>query len=292
MIRRMIPAASAAPAWPASLELGYAHVQGRTLPLHRRSHGPLRLQKSFWPETAGTCHQIIVHPPGGIAGGDDLRLRLHLGPQSSVLLTTPGAAKWYRSLGSPAHQQVQARLEADSRLEWLPNENIVFDGALAELDTRWELAPGARLIAADMLCLGRPAGDQPFSSGRVRQRLSLHRWDESGGRPLFTERLLLSGDDRRLSARVGLGGAACLGTLIATLPVDSGGLADAMRQALERLNQDQPGEWALTCLPELLVLRWMGPQAEPGWRLLRGAWQWLRPAVMDLPAHTPRIWAT
>jgi urease accessory protein len=47
--------------WHAALELGYALVQGRTVPVHRRHQGPLRVQKHFI-DGHGQCQHIVVHP--------------------------------------------------------------------------------------------------------------------------------------------------------------------------------------------------------------------------------------
>ncbi|KAF1855369.1 hypothetical protein Lal_00004281 [Lupinus albus] len=113
------------------------------------------------------CQHIIVHPPGGIAGGDRLDISARVGDGAWAQLTSPGAAKWYRAR-SPAFQTLALRVEAGATLEWLPQETIVFSGAQAELSTRIDLAADARLFYWDVVALGRPppASASPAATSR------------------------------------------------------------------------------------------------------------------------------
>src|SRR5690606_12887721 len=81
----------------------------------------LRVQKHLYAEGPEVCQHIIVHPPGGIAGGDRLDIDVAVGAGAWAQLTSPGAAKWYRA-AAPAFQQLRLRVEAGATLEWLPRK--------------------------------------------------------------------------------------------------------------------------------------------------------------------------
>ncbi|MDZ7811306.1 MAG: urease accessory protein UreD [Arhodomonas sp.] len=179
----MSAAVAESPGWRASLELGFGPLGGRTVPTHRRHSGPLRVQKAFHPEP-GVCHSYILHPPGGVVGGDRLNTTVDVKPGAHALITTPGAAKFYRSAGPVACQRQSLRVAAGATLEWLPLEQIVFDGAQVEANLLVELEAGARFIGWELTCLGRPAAAAPFRSGRFDAWMQLHR-DEV---PLLHER--------------------------------------------------------------------------------------------------------
>ena len=99
----------------------------RTVLARRRHHGPLVVQRPFYPEPNGTCHLYVLHPPGGVVGGDRLSVDVRLARGAArALLTTPAAAKFYRTQGLRAAQRLHMRVGAGSRLEWLPQENIVY----------------------------------------------------------------------------------------------------------------------------------------------------------------------
>ncbi len=86
------------------------------------------VQRPFYPE-GGTCHVYLLHPPGGVVGGDQLELQVQSEPGSHALITTPAATKFYRA-GPHPHSLLQQNLQVrDATLEWLPQETIVFDGA-------------------------------------------------------------------------------------------------------------------------------------------------------------------
>ena len=299
---------AAFPSWPAHLHLAYQQVNGQTTPTRRLSSGPLRLQKSFWPEGPRSCHQILVHPPGGIAGNDQLHIELQLQAGSQVLLTTPGAAKWYASLGPMASQQLRAELGPNSRLEWLPQENIFFAGCQATLESDWILSPGSQLLTAEMLCFGRPANAELFSHGFVRQH---NRYWLGGagsaeqpshnavgwGKPvgaqqlLFQERFQLRGNSAALQAQAAMGAHPCLGTLVATAPNSaSTSWSSQLRDTLSACTPDS--EWAATSVAGLTILRWRGRWAEEGWGILRQAWQIWREQQSGQAAPAIRIWST
>ena len=76
--------------WHAELELGYGRFGDTTRPIQRRHKGPLRVQKHLYAEGPHVCQHIIVHPPGGIAGGDRLDISASVGPDAWAQLTSPG----------------------------------------------------------------------------------------------------------------------------------------------------------------------------------------------------------
>src|SRR4051794_8349792 len=195
--------------WHAELELGYEVRAGRSVLVRRRHHGPLAVQRPFHPEPDGTCHTYVLHPPGGVVGGDQLCLQAHVGRNARVLLTTPAATKLYRSGGRPARVFQHVTVASGARCEWLPQETIAYAGAEVSIETRFELEPGATLLAWDVTCLGRPASGERFERGCIEQRLRIVR----GGEPVLLERTRYAGGAAVLSAPWGLSGLPVAGTV-------------------------------------------------------------------------------
>lgn len=283
---------TAPPGWSATLELAYGARGGHTVPTLRRHVGPLRVQKGFTPEGPGVWHQVVVHPPGGIAGGDALRIDVAAAAGAHALLTAPGAAKWYRSGGATASQLLAIEVAAGAALEWLAPETIVFDGARARLATRCRVARGGTLILAELFSLGRPASGERFERGRLDTAIDIH---DMHGAPRFLERTRLAGSDPLLDSPVGLAGRPLFGTLIAVsdrLDDDATGqrALSACRDALASTTTAE--EVGVTRLPGVLVVRWRGCRADAGQAVLRSAWAELRPLLLDRPAVAPRIWST
>lgn len=270
----------AARGWQARLELGFAPRDERTRLVHRRHYGPLVLQRPFYPEGA-PCHVYLLHPPGGIVGGDRLELHVHCDAAAHALITTPAANKFYRSAGATARQSQTLHVSAGATLEWLPQEQILFQGARVDTITRVELAPSARFIGWEMTCLGRPASGEGFEQGYLRQRLEIWR----DGTPLLIERSRIEGGSSWMQARYGLGGHSVTGTLAAV------GAGDAHVAALrEALPETAPV--AATRLDDVVLLRYLGDSAEQARTLLNQAWQVLRPLLLERSACEPRIWKT
>lgn len=141
--------------WHGHLQLDYRRDGERTTALDRH-HGPLRVLQRLYPEGERICHHVLVHPPGGIVGGDVLQIDLRQAAGTHAVITTPGATRFYRSAGERAVQGLDARLAEAARLEWLPMETIAYRGCRAENRLHFELAPGAGLLGWDMLALGLP----------------------------------------------------------------------------------------------------------------------------------------
>jgi len=268
--------------WEAELELGFASTGPRTVPARRWHRGPLAVQKPFYPE-GSPCHMYLLHPPGGLVGGDHLSIDVNVDAGAHALLTTPASTKFYRSAGPAATQVQHLRVAAGGVLEWLPQDTILFDGCRAELETRVELEPKATFIGWDVLCLGRPASGDTYAGGRCRQRLELWR----GGEPLLLERTALDGGEDILGEPWGMGGRTVTATLVAT---------SADRSALDAVRADvTAGDGALfsaTLMDDLLVCRYQGHQAQAALHCFETAWRAIRPRLLDRPASPPRIWRT
>jgi len=266
--------------WCAELRLGFAPRAGATRLVERRQRGPLVVQRPFLPGD-GSCHCYLLHPPGGVVGGDELTIEVDAAPASAVLLTTPGATKFYRSAGAWARVTQRLSVAAGASLEWLPQENILFPGAQLQMGTTLALAEGARFIGWEILCAGRPAAQEQFTQGQAQIGLRIER----AGRVLLRERLRL--DATLLAAATGLRGHPASATLVVT-PADPAALALA-RAALG----PTPAEVAAATLVDgLLLVRWLGQDAEAARRCLLPVWEALRPAIIGLPALRPRIWST
>jgi urease accessory protein len=271
--------------WQARLELGFERRDSSTILARREHFGPLRVQKALYPEGEAVCHAIVLHPPSGIAGGDQLNIGVNVGPGAHALLTTPGAGKWYRSAGAWAGQRLEFDVAANATLEWLPQENIVFDGARADMQSRVKLATGARCIAWDVLCLGRRAGGERFERGEVNLATRIER----DGKPVWLERGCFCGSSDLLDSPAALAGFSVSGTLLATGPNLDAGLLAACRQIASAETEARTG---LTLLPDLLVARYLGHASEAARGWFAELWQVLRPAVIGRHAQTPRIWNT
>jgi len=269
-------------AWRAELELGFERRGARTVLASRRQDGPLAVQKPLYPEGDGICHAIVLHPPGGIAGGDELEIAVRAADHARALLTTPGAAKWYRTSGPWASQSLAIEVGDGGCIEWLPQETIVFDGALAGMRTELRLAGSARYIGWEILCLGRSGSGERFARGMCRPETRLLR----DGRLLRFERGTIEGGGALLESPAGLGGETVCGTLLAS--------AEGLQALLARCRELKPesGAGAVTVLPGVLVARYLGGSSESAKRYFAGLWAVLRPAVAGCEAVEPRIWRT
>lgn len=273
-----------ASSWQALLDLGFERRGDGTVLARRAHHGPLRIQKPLYPEGADVCHALVLHPPSGIVGGDHLDIRASADAGAHALLTTPGAGKWYRSAGAHAVQELSVNVAANAVVEWLPQESILFSGALAEIRNRINVAAGGLYLGLDTLCFGRRASGERFDNGALRLATDIHL----DGRLLWRERGDIAGASPLLTSPVGMAGHAVCSTLLVAGREIAPDLLAAARAAVEVHGVQQ----GITVLPHLLVARWLGDSTEAARAWFLNLWRVLRPALIAREAVTPRIWNT
>ncbi|MBC7435733.1 MAG: urease accessory protein UreD [Bdellovibrionales bacterium] len=277
--------------WHARLDLDYRSepANGAARSVARFAHtGPLRILQSLYPEGDGICHNVLVHPPGGLVGGDTLDIAITAAPDSHGLITTPGATRFYKSDGEPALQHTRIALEDNARIEWLPLEAICHSGCLAENRLRMTLAPTSELIGWDVTALGLPTAGQPFDSGSFRQHIELPGVWLERGRIDATDSLLMNGP-------LGLAGRRCMASIFFVAG-----------SKLERHRRDQALEAARAVIeahalhdtaaatspnPQVVVVRALAPLVEPAMDLMRKVWGAWRGACWNMPAPGLRIWS-
>ena len=268
--------------WKAELDLCFKNSGGRTILASRSQSGPLTVQRPFYPE-ANVCHLYLLHPPGGVVGGDELYINARLKEQANVLITTPGATKFYRNTGLLAQQIQTLSVQDGCALEWFPQENIFFDGTHSLLKTRVELTQSARFMGWEINCYGRPAANESFESGKVLTSLEVFRC----GQPLLLDRLLIDSSNA-LQSPSSMNNYPCLGSFVATHVTDD--LLEIARLALADI--EMPVQIGLTLMHDILVARCLGNYAEQVSLALKCIWTAIRPEVLGREVCHPRIWST
>ena len=271
--------------WQARLDLRINRREEKSILAGRAHHGPLRVQKALYPEGDNLCHAVILHPPGGIAGGDELAVRIEVGEKAQALVTTPGAGKWYRGGGRKAAQDIRLAIGKGGTLEWLPQENIFFDGVDASQSVHVLMDEGASFLGLETSCLGRTAAGEEFSQGRIALKSRLN----VGGKLIWYERGILEGGSEWLRHPAGLAGFSVLATLLAVGPMMDAELLAACRDV-----EQQPGlSCGTTLLPGgLLMARCLGESAERVRSWFVALWTVLRPSLINKNSSIPRIWNT
>jgi urease accessory protein len=276
--------ASAHSAWQAHLRLGFTLHDGVSRLVERTHCGPLRVQKPLYPEGGAVCHAIIIHPPGGVVGGDQLAVDATAGEGAHALLTSPGAAKWYRANGHVSGQHIALRAGSGAAIEWLPQESIFFDQACVRLRHEVELAADAAYIGCDIVCLGRSASGEIFNTGSIGQQVQIRR----GGKLLWWEQGVLAGGGALMASPLGLGGHTVCATLIAV----GTQVSPAVLAAVRAIAVPEGAMFGATQMKSLVAVRLLCGDSEAARHAMLAAWQLLRPAALGREAVVPRIWNT
>ena len=273
--------------WQARLQLNYRLESHRSVARFQHD-GPLRILQSLYPEGDAICHNVLVHPPGGLVGGDTLDIGVTVGPGAHGLITTPGATRFYRTQGEAAEQRARITLDAGARLEWLPLETICYDGCIAESRLNLNLAPDAEMIGWDVTALGLPRADQPFAQGSFRQHIEVPG--------IWLERGYISATDKRLlDGPIGLAGRRCLASIyfVTGSPMGRERRQQALDGARAVLDTHELRGTAGATSPNdrVVVVRALAPLVEPAMGLLRQIWGAWRADLWGKTAPSPRIWS-
>lgn len=270
--------------WHATLELWFEQNQNATRLMRRRHVGPLAVQRPFYPESDGAAHVYLLHPPGGVAGGDQLNVRCFLGSDARTVLTTPGATKFYRSDQGRSKLITEIDVQRGGICEYLPQETIIFDGANASINTTIRLVEDAVYLGWEFLSFGRPACGETFTTGQFHQRVEILR----NGHPIWFEQFRMSGGDDLIKASFGLAEKPILGTMVYTGPIAE----SAVVRIREALGEKASRLFSISQLERVVVCRYLGRRMSEAKALFRQAWEILRVAGLGKPATAPRIWAT
>jgi urease accessory protein len=286
--------------WKAELSLGLAQTKRGSVLNACRHQGPLYVQKAFYPEGRDLAHLYLLHPPGGMVSGDDLRINVTMAQAARALITTPGAGRVYKARADKTlqTQHIQLRLASGSSLEWLPLENIIYPGAHTQLNTDIHLAENSRFIGWEISSFGLKASQQPFNHGQLAQRLQIFQ----AGRLKVREALSLNPEQHHfMHSRAGLANRSVNALLIAG-PFSGENKVDELLSALQTqcteltkvkaANNPPPALAAVSLNGEFMQIRYLGDCSEQARLLFIRCWTLLRPALIQREACEPRIWAT
>jgi len=279
--------------WYGHLNLDYCLSGERTI-AHDRHDGPLRVLQRLYPEGDHVCHHVLVHPPGGLVGGDVLDINMQLQSGSHALITTPGATRFYKSTGAEAVQRLVAKVADGARLEWLPLETLAYRSCVASNRMRFELAPGAEMMGWDVLALGLPAAGEAFDDpthphGRFTQEIELPGvWLERG--------TVRAGDTLLLDSPLGWAGQRVMATMwLAAGAHLSRDRREALLESARAIQVTHPlSSMAGSTSPHdaVVILRVLANRVEPAMSLLTQVWAQWRQTAWNMTPCAPRVWRT
>ena len=270
--------------WHGSLQLVYSNHQGSTQLTHAQVKAPLKVQRPFYPEGQAVCHSVVLHTAGGIVGGDRLSQNIHLKANAHALITNAAASKVYRSNGQQARQTIEIQVDADACLEWLPQETIVFNGAVYRQDLRVELAQNASWLGWEIARFGRSARGEKFLEGEWRSHTEV--WQQ--GRPLWIDRQWLPGKEEIFNSPHGLAGKPVVASLAWVGQAVSPEIIEKARILWN--SQNRQGEAGVTQLISGILCRYRGSSTAEVRNWFTDIWHLLRLSFLGRPSCLPRVW--
>lgn len=271
----------------ARLSLGFERDSEITRLTEKNHFGPLLVQKPFYPEGKEVCHVVIVHPPGGIVGGDELSISARVGASASAQITTPGASKWYKANGHVSQQKISIEVQAGGSLEWVPQETIFFDNANVMVDHQVTLEKDAVYIGCEIWCFGRTASGESFNNGQIRQRTTIQR----DGKKIWLEQIRLRGGSQAMKDSLALAGKTVCATLILTGKTINPSLIELARVEAESITKGI-GEIGISQFKSIVIVRYLGDSSEAARHVMLRAWALFRPEIVGRTGIVPRMWNT
>lgn len=284
--------------WLAKLALTFSHNAYGTQLKTTSRQGPLSVQKAFYPEGQECAHIYLLHPPAGIVSGDELNVEITIEDQGHVLVTTPGANRFYRarenlSIGVSKQTQITSLFLGDEAIaENFPQETIVYEGADGFNTVDVHIKETSIYLGWDITCLGLPSSDQYFDQGQYTQLNRLYCNDTL----IYHDRIEISPSNQLLHHMAGLASKPVFGTFLVYAPTqltqlkDRKVIVEELRALIEAENAQEL--ISITDIRGLFVIRYLGEQAHQCKHLFITLWQHLRPLVIEASAIEPRIWHT
>jgi urease accessory protein len=208
------------------LKARYVFADGATRIDTLTEYGGYRLR---FPTThAAYIEASQINTGGGVAGGDSLAFALELGAGAEAVQTTATAERIYRSIGPPARMDIRLNIGQAARLDWLPQETVLYSGARLNRRFDVDMAPDARLLMAEIVVFGRVAHGEVLETGAFSDRWRIRR----GGALVFAEAVRLDGQMAAVLARPAVAVGARSAGLIVALAPDAEDRIEAVRGVL------------------------------------------------------------
>jgi urease accessory protein len=257
------------------LKARYVFADGATRIDTLSEYGGYRLR---FPTThAAYIEASQINTGGGVAGGDSLAFALDLGAGAEAVHTTATAERIYRSIGPPARTDIALNVGPAARLDWLPQETILYSGARLNRRFEVEMAPDARLLMAETVVFGRVAHGEVLETGQLCDQWRIRR----GGALVFAEAVRLDGQVAAALARPAVAAGARSAGLIVALSPDAGDRIEAVRAVLA----DARSDCGVSAWNSKLTARFLGTPEDVRRDIIRVT-EVLSDRVM------PRVWMT
>jgi urease accessory protein len=255
-----------------TIALSVKALDGRTLRSHVHEDGSLRVR---FPNAAPEALEaVFVNTGGGMTGGDRFTIDIALEAGTSLIAGTAAAEKVYRSNGPDAEMAVTLNIAEGARLFWLPQETILFDQARLSRSIDVNMAPGASLLMAEAVVLGRVAHGEAMLQGMLADRWRIRR----DGRLIYADTARLDG---AISAKLGQAAVTNGGIAFATVLCAPGG--EDQLAAVRALDETFKSEVGISAWNGIAVARLC---AKDGAALRHD----LIAVLAALGAQVPRLW--
>ncbi|NJR42063.1 MAG: urease accessory protein UreD, partial [Akkermansiaceae bacterium] len=137
---------------------------------HQSFSSPIHLGKSYIDQ--GKLVLNIVNPTAGFFDGDVVQANVSVGKHGQLVLSTPSAARVYRTRSGAAAANKQVfHIGENAFMEWIPEPFIPHAGARYVQETTIHLHPTANLLYFDWLAPGRVAMGEVFAYQQLEWKL-------------------------------------------------------------------------------------------------------------------------
>lgn len=281
--------------WQASIKLEFRKDNDKTLMVRNLHYGPLVVQKPFYPEVA--CHVYLLHPPGGVASCDHLCVEAKANEHSQVLITTPGATKFYKGENNYSLFEQNFYVENDASLEYLPAQNIFYKGTHTKVKTTFYLKDNSRIAFRDVSKCGMKDEERPFENSSLFNTVTI----VENGKEKLIETSFIDGQDD-LEALSGNYGCVYTGTYITNKVCEE--TLDKIRAILDSYKDNSSFEHtqrydpnfrfyaAAGVVDNYTVVRFLSSQNEAIEKAIVDIWKLTRFETVGLKPCLPRIWST
>ena len=272
--------------WRGSICIETRRERGSTRLSALQHEGPLRIQRPF-SQDDGSCHIYLIHPPGGVVGGDALFVEFEGHENTNTLITSSAASKFYSCEAGLPKQHISQNLTVNkgSLLEWVPHENIFFEGSKTQLHNKIMMSNESRFFGWEIMVLGRLESDKTSFGGTLRSATTITKNDRLIHRDFFE---YSPGMDR---CSWGLNGQRVIGSLIATSAyIEDEEFARLFSDIKKKLGSSSFGA---TRKKGLFLLRYLGSSVEEcknGFNAARDALHQSEALMFGCHGVRPRIW--